>query len=768
MQSGYSLTVPPDCRKAHSLSQRQRRFVPRQPALASFPFAEIDSVVFWCLVNRATMSNPSALGTLASRKSANMSERLPADALKYLREALDDPRAGFRPSQFQAIEQLVVERSRVLVVQRTGWGKSLVYFIATRLLRDRGAGPTMLISPLLALMRNQIRMAENIGLRAYTVNSTNREEWDEVEAALERDEVDLLLVSPERLANEQFQERVLSELAGRVGLFVVDEVHCISDWGHDFRPDYRRISRILQFLPRNVPVLGTTATANDRVIADVQEQLGEELVILRGPIKRESLRLQNIQLPTQAARMAWLAEHVSSMPGSGIIYTLTIRDAQNVAEWLRSRGIEAQAYWGGLDHESRIDLEQRLLDNDVKALVATTALGMGYDKPDLGFVIHFQRPGSVIHYYQQIGRAGRALPDAFAVLLCGEEDETITSYFLETAFPAERHVDEVLHALRESDDGLTVSELQRQINLSRGQIDKVLKRLATESPAPVSLGRSRWRATPVHYEPDQNRIEQITALRYAEQEQMQEYMESQRCLMAFLEDALGVVDPEPCGRCAVCAGEPLLPLDASRELAAAAHEFLGTRRYEISPRRQWASPGISELGYAGNIAEDLRHETGRALSQWRDSGWGEMVYTGKFVQERFPQQLVRASAELIQERWLPEPAPEWVTCVPSLHRPELVPDFAARLAEELGIPFYDCLSKRHATYEQKSMRNSFQQLTNIAGSIELAHLPMPGKPVLLVDDIVDSRWTLTVAAVALRKAGSGPVFPFALTAMFGS
>lgn len=693
--------------------------------------------------------------------------RLYRDALQHLRIALDNPQATFRPSQYEAIEQLVADRKRVLVVQRTGWGKSLVYFIATRILRDQGAGPALLISPLIALMRNQMQMAENIGLRAETINSTNTDRWGEIETALENDKVDLLLISPERLGNDEFRERVLSELAYRVGLFVVDEAHCISDWGHDFRPDYRRITRILQYLPANIPVLGTTATANDRVIADVQEQIGDQLVILRGPIKRESLRLQNIQLPTQSARMAWLAEQVPQMPGSGIIYCLTIRDTRNVADWLRSHGIDAAAYWGALDDSERIELENRLLDNDVKVLVATTALGMGFDKPDLGFVIHFQRPGSVIHYYQQIGRAGRALPDAYAVLLCGEEDETITTYFRETAFPPERHLDEVLNALRTADAGLTLDDIERQVNLSRGQINKVLKRLATESPSPLTRTNKRWYATPVNYQPDYDRIEQITRLRLAEQEQMREYMESSQCLMAFLEGALGIADPEPCGRCASCIGAPILPAAVSREMAASAHQYLCKQSYTIDPRKLWATPGVPELGYTGRIGSELQHIPGRALSQWRDSGWGEMVYTGKFQRERFPQSLVRASAELIRERWQPDPMPVWVTCIPSLNRPELVPNFAARLAQEIGIPFAPALVKRYQTEEQKSMQNSYQQLTNIAGSFAVETVPMPGQPVLLVDDIVDSRWTFTVAAAELRQAGSGPVIPFALTTMFG-
>jgi len=391
---------------------------------------------------------------------------LKEQAGQFLKQALDDPRAEFRDGQWECIDALV-NRRRMLVVQRTGWGKSMVYFLATRMLRDQGAGATLLISPLLALMRNQILAAERIGVRAATINSSNRDDWNKVQARLLAGEVDILLISPERLANDDFRENVLLPVAGSVGLFVVDEAHCISDWGHDFRPDYRRIVGVLNALPPNIPVLATTATANDRVVEDVAVQLGN-LGIARGPLVRESLRLQNIWMPSPAARMAWLAENLHRIPGSGIVYTLTIRDAERVAEWLRQSGIDARAYHSQV--ENREELEDRLLQNRIKTLVATVALGMGFDKPDLGFVIHFQRPGSVVHYYQQVGRAGRALDDAYGILLSGSEDDDITDFFIRNAFPPQLHVDEVMAALYEADDGLSIPMMQKHLNLAFGEI----------------------------------------------------------------------------------------------------------------------------------------------------------------------------------------------------------------------------------------------------------------------------------------------------------
>jgi len=638
----------------------------------------------------------------------------------------------------------------------------MVYFLTTRLLRNRGAGPTLLISPLLALMRDQIKAANRLGIRAVTINSSNREEWDSVVENLHADEVDVLLISPERLSNDQFRQNVLLEVADRVGFFVVDEAHCISDWGHDFRPDYLRVTRVLQSLPRNIPVLTTTATANDRVVRDVKEQLGADLQVLRGPLVRESLRLQNISLPRQTTRMAWLAEQLPRLPGSGIVYTLTIADAKRLADWLRSRDIDAHAYWGGLETETREDLEERLLNNEVKALVATTALGMGFDKPDLGFVVHYQRPGSAVAYYQQVGRAGRALESAHGVLLGGEEDREITEYFIRSAFPPEAHAREVLEALKAADDGLSMPMIERRVNLTRGQIEKVLKSLVVKVPAPVSKQGSRWYANPVPYTPDREKVEHITSLRHQEQDRMREYMRSQECLMLFLARELDDPELAPCGRCAVCRGEPPLPETYSSALATEAAKFLRRTHQPIEPRKQWPGDALAFHGWRGNISTGLQAQEGRALCLWGDGGWGESVRHQKYEVGRFSDELIVAVVEMVRERWRPRPAPVWVTCVPSLKRPALVPDLAKRIASSLKLPFVQCVRKKVPTRPQKSMENSYQQAHNLEDAFEIETRKVRAGPVLLMDDMVDSRWTFTVVAAHLLERGSGPVFPVAL------
>ncbi len=684
-------------------------------------------------------------------------------ALSLLRQALNNPAAEFRDGQWETIEAITENQSRLLVVQRTGWGKSFVYFLATRLLRDQGKGITLLISPLLALMRNQITAAERIGIRAKTINSSNLEEWEEVENDLMAGKVDILLISPERLANENFRENILIPIAKNIGLFVVDEAHCISDWGHDFRPDYRRIVRILQALPINIPVLATTATANNRVVDDIVVQLGENIEIFRGSLIRESLSLQNIYLPFPPARLGWLAEHLPNIPGSGIIYTLTVRDAERVTNWLKSQGINVAAYHSK-KKEMREELEQQLLNNEIKALVATVALGMGFDKPDLGFVIHYQRPGSVVHYYQQVGRAGRAVKEAYGILLSGQEDEEITDYFIRTAFPPETHTQAILAALNQADDGLSIPMLEEHLNLTNGQINKVLKLLSIETPSPVKKIDSKYYATPINYQHDREKIEKLTQIRHQEQKRMLDYMHSQECLMQFLRKELDDLNPNPCGKCAICLGKSLFSENISSKIVTEAVKFLRRSEQIIEPRKQWpkSQKAFSVYDFKGlKIPQNLRAEEGRALSLWNDAGWGELVKKGKYQEKYFDDSLVQATYNMIQ-RWQPQFFPTWVTCIPSLNRPELVPNFAQSLANKLGLPFVQCVKKVRYTGLQKDMNNSHQQAHNLDGAFEINNWEGMSGNVFLVDDVVDSRWTFTVVTALLRNSGSGQVFPLAL------
>ena len=684
----------------------------------------------------------------------------PPRALELLQTGTGIPDATFRPGQEEAIRHVVEGRERLLVVERTGWGKSFVYFIATRLLREAGRGSALLVSPLLSLMRNQIEAARRMGVRAEMITSANRDDWPKVEAALDRDEVDILLIAPERFANERFRDQVLAGIADRISHLVIDECHCISDWGHDFRPDYQLIERWARRLPRNARLLATTATANNRVMDDLREVLGPHLKVQRGPLARPSLTLQTIRLPRQSQRLGWLAEQLPRIRGHGIIYTLTVRDAEQVANWLRSQGIDVEAYTGQMEAAERARLEQELLANRVKALVATVALGMGFDKPDLGFVIHYQTPGSVVAYYQQVGRAGRALEKAYGILLSGEEETDITGHFINTAFPTPEEVERVITALERATEGLSHYELLRQVNLTSGRISRTTKLLSLESPPPIVKIGAKWRLTATHLRDSfWERVERLTELRAKEQRQMQDYVRLERGHMAFLIRALdgeteGIGSPRL----------PPLPAEACQQTERDALAFLRRLDLPISPRLKWPSGGLSHEAAEGHIPEEHRAETGRALCLWGDGGWGEMVVHGKQEDDRFADELVVACASLVR-RWGPNPEPKWVTCIPSRRNPRLVPDFAERLARTLGLPFRPVLVKTEDRPAQKEMENSVQQARNVDGSLAVSAPHVPPTPVLLVDDIVGSRWTFTVAAWLLRKNGSGGVWPLALSTL---
>jgi ATP-dependent DNA helicase RecQ len=712
---------------------------------------------------------------------------LHAEADAILAELVGDPgrSARLREDQWQAVAALVVERRRALVVQRTGWGKSAVYFVATALLRKRGAGPTVIVSPLLALMRNQVESAARAGIHARTINSANPEEWDTIYEEVERGETDVLLVSPERLNSVDFREQMLPKLAATTGLLVVDEAHCISDWGHDFRPDYRRLRAMLAELAPGVPVLATTATANARVTADVAEQLGTgagQALVLRGPLERESLRLGVVQLPDAAHRLAWLAEHLDELPGSGIIYALTVAAAEEAAGFLRQRGFRVASYTGRTENADRLQAEVDLQENRVKALVATSALGMGFDKPDLGFVVHLGSPSSPIAYYQQVGRAGRGVAHADVLLLPGKEDEAIWRYFADSAFPPEVQVRQTLSALAGAGRPLSVPALEALVDLRRTRLETMLKVLDVDGA--VKRVKGGWTATGADWVYEAERYAWVARQRAAEQQAMRDYVGTAQCRMEFLRQQLDDEGATPCGRCDNCAGAWADSSVSAETLTEAAKE-LDRPGVEIEPRRMWPT-GMPALGVdlKGRIPVKEQCSTGRALGRLSDIGWGNRLrplLAENAPDGPVPDDVLRAAVAVLAD-WARSPGswasnvpeasarPVGVVAVPSLARPQLVGSLAEGIATIGRLPFLGTLTYTGASGVRPVRRsNSAQRVRALSGAFAVSEdlagaLARTPGPVLLVDDYTDSGWTLAVAARLLRQAAAGQVLPLVLAA----
>jgi ATP-dependent DNA helicase RecQ len=685
--------------------------------------------------------------------------------------ALAGPAAVLRDDQWTAIEALVVHRRRALVVQRTGWGKSAVYFVATALLREQGAGATVIVSPLLALMRNQIEAAARAGITAHTINSANLEDWGDVEAAVHRGETDVLLVSPERLNNPGFRDAVLPRLAKETGLLVIDEAHCISDWGHDFRPDYRRIRTLLADLPEGIPVLATTATANQRVVDDLAVQLAspaiDEVVVLRGSLDRESLHLGVLLLPSNAHRLAWLHEHLDDLPGSGIVYTLTVAQAEDVAAYLRDRGHDVVSYTGRTETADRLAAEQDLVANRVKALVATSALGMGFDKPDLGFVVHLGAPQSPVAYYQQVGRAGRGVEHATVLLMPGTEDEEVWRYFASVGFPPEDVVRRTLAVLAGSDRPLSVPVLEVSVELSRSRLEQMLKVLDVDGA--VRRVQGGWVATGQDWHYDAERYAKVAAVRADEQQAMRDYISSDACRMEFLRRRLDDPAAEPCGRCDNCTGEHWSASVSDAAVQQSRSQLLRPG-VELEPRSMWPT-GLAKIGVdlSGRIPAEERASAGRAIGRLSDIGWGSRlrrVLRDDAGDVALPDELFNAAVEVLRT-WGWEHRPAAVVAVPSARWPTLVRSLGERLAAVGRLDWLGVLadgrpqvaaSRTNSAQRVRVLHDAFAVTPEQVASMQRLADPV----VLLVDDVVDSGWTMAIAARQLRLAGASEVLPFAL------
>lgn len=659
--------------------------------------------------------------------------------------------AVFRDGQYEAIEATMTQR-RTLVVQRTGWGKSLIYFVCTKLLREQKRGVTMVVSPLLVLMENQIAAAEKLKLSCDVLNSTVRDRRRQILDALEEDRLDLLFITPETLFSDDVQSRLHNI---RIGLFVIDEAHCISDWGHDFRLEYGNLRKIVSRLPENVPVLATTATANDRVTEDLKRQLGSDVFVSRGPLTRDSLYIQIMNQPDRIHRYAWILENVTKLPGSGIIYCLTQRDCDHLAEFLRKNKIQAAAYYSrsGADGDAvNREIEEKFRRNQLKVIVATIKLGMGYDKDDIAFVIHYQMPANIVSYYQQIGRAGRNIDRAYIFLMYGEEDEDILNYFTSTAFPSEQETKAIMDYIGRH-DGVTLNQLLSSLNIRRARIDKALAFLMNDGF--VRKEDSSYYITPKKFIYDKAHYDAVTAMRRKETEQMKSLTATEECYSRYIVSCLDDRTAGDCGHCSNCLGKELFSSDVSSQYLQAAEQYLNRLLIPVEPRKMWANSSVTK-----NSKIAFVNQTGLCISKYGDPGYGELVKQGKYSQERrFCDELVGKSAAVLRD-FVQEHEIRHICFVPSL-RSDLVKDFALRLAHALRLEVVDALEKKTAE-KQKAMENNSYQCANAFQSFSVKTGVEIPENILLVDDIVDSRWTFTVCGYRLMEAGAERIYPFAL------
>lgn len=677
------------------------------------------------------------------------------DRIKVLRETLKKyygEAAEYRDGQLEAIDSVLMKK-RTLVVQKTGWGKSLVYFMATKMIRQTSDKLAIIISPLLALMDNQVDSATKLNLNVNTINSQNEEEWPQIFSEIDANKCDALIVSPERLANEKFKKVLAEKLAAKIGLFVVDEAHCISDWGHDFRPDYRRIIELINMLPPTVPVLATTATANDRVIEDVKAQLGQDLIISRGELLRESIAIDTINIKSREERMAWLVENIPNLPGSGVVYCLTVNDCISVSEWLNSNGIKSAYFHGRLDKTEKMEPIDKFIKNEIKVLVATVAFGMGYDKPDIGFVIHFQKPKDVIGYYQQIGRAGRALNEAYAIMLYGDSDDVINRYFIDNAFPSEEEMQEIIDCVSKKPSDLWT--LEKKVNIRHTSIEKVVKYLEVEGD--IYFEKKNYHKSARPWKPDLEKSRRITERRYRDLDVMNQFARTDECYMEFIARELDDSNARKCGKCANCIGKKLFGSSTKKSVLNKAIKYSDNDAFSIKPRAEWPNESCNEKGEK-DIEDCFRLQPGIVMCAHEDSAMGKKILSMKENGE-FSDEMVDIAYKCIR-KFVKENRIKCLTYVPSIRYPELVRIFAERLADKLNIEFFEALEKVDDGEPQETFQNSYKQWENANETFEVVETRKANT--LLVDDTVRSRWTLTCCGYKMLKAKNGSVYPFAL------
>ncbi len=649
----------------------------------------------------------------------------------------------FYDEQWNAIERLLSGK-RVLVIEKTGFGKSLCYqFTATQL-----PGMAIIFSPLIALMRDQVAYLQSIGIPSECVNSGQTPEKNtRILEEARQGKIKILYITPERQENRRWQE-IVKQLD--LSMVVVDEAHCISVWGHDFRPAFRRIINLVQLLPETLPVLATTATATQRVAEDIMTQMGENISLIRGDLLRENLNLRVVNVDSEDAKMEWLAEFFRNQEGTGLIYTGRRADTDLYASWLKHIGISATNYNAGLDRELRKEIEEGLKSNRWRCVVSTNALGMGIDKPDIRFIIHTQIPASPTHYYQEIGRAGRdGLPTEIA-LLYNPEDKDLPEYFIRNSRPAIKNYLRAIEALKQ--EPLGTYDLTRRTNLTRTQVGVILNDLVDQGiVCQVAFGGSR------KYEYQSNApfldirpFEKLRRFKFGELKKMIEYAESSNCRMDYLCRYLGDTSVGRCGKC---------DNDLNRR-----HQATITDGGREKIRDFWNTyfPELKVGSSRSNLVDGI------ASSYYGVSNVGAIIHHCKYENGgHFPDYLLVQTLRAYRKHFGREEF-DLVVYVPPTESGDLVEIFAKRVAKNLHFSVSDGLKKMRVTKPQKVFQNSVLKRDNVKEAFYYENpSDIRGKSILVVDDILDSGATIKEIGRAFTKLGAAKIAPLVIAKTVG-
>lgn len=673
-----------------------------------------------------------------------------AQAERLLQRTFHLPR--FYDEQWRAISQLL-QGHRILMIERTGFGKSLCFQFPATLME----GVTVVFSPLIALMRDQVQALAALGIEARLINSEQDIELNrQTIADALAGRVKILYIAPERQESTEWIEATRQL---RLAMIVVDEAHTISVWGHDFRPAFRRIVNLVNLLPAGMPVLAATATATRRVQDDIERQIGRGITTIRGQLMRDNFRLHVIEVGSDDEKMAWLAANVAALPGTGLIYTGIRADTDLYARWLRYRGVEAVSYNAGLDAETRKDIERGLKANRWKCIVSTNALGMGIDKPDIRFIIHTQMPASPIHYYQEIGRAGRdGLPTDIILFFNGTRDEDGWSHdcqlpraFIDTAKPRTECYRQVIDALK--DDVLGERDIVKRCNLKSTQF-RVIKADLIEQGIIREVKVARSKKYEYQFgapELDTSGFEQLRRAKMADLRAMRDYVSTREPRMAYLCRYLGDATPPVAAGCDNTT-EPRWTATLDAEMQAALDDFRETYFPEITVAERKNNIIDSVAGSYYGVST-----VGRALRRSKYEGGGP-----------FPDFLLGLTLKAYRKTFHNKHL-DFVMSVPPTVSGTLVEEFARRIASVLRVPYSPLLVKTRTTQVQKLFHSAYSKRDNISGAFALqGSADLRGTTILLVDDIFDSGATLKEIGRVLTAAGAKEIVPIVIAKTVGN